>query len=250
MGNSPSRKKSSTSDQETPSKLPVVSDEELAEVADATKSSMEKPGGRSMEIVLSPATKKPIKRLYSANTSISDLTQEAIDEKLKGADDRRREHEAERLKNISAQLARVPVVQHEKEVREKVKMEAIQGNIESELCTAGKNMDKVSMFLMQIENAQKNLEMSLEAARLAAENNLGLDGNQENMEEMLNKIKEHQEKVRIVRESQEIMKPYVEQLQLNIQSMEKQGRELREKQNEQKRREEKVCRKQKLEQTP
>jgi len=248
MGNSPSRKKGSNSE-DTPSKLPVVSDEELAEVADATKSSMEKPGGRSMEIVLSPATKKPIKRLYSANTSISDLTQEAIDEKLKGADDRRREHEAERLKNISAQLARVPVVQHEKEVREKVKMEAIQGNIESELCTAGKNMDKVSMFLMQIENAQKNLEMSLEAARLAAENNLGLDGNQQ-MEQMLNKIKEHEEKVRIVRESQEILKPYVEELQLNIQSMEKQGRELREKQNEQKRREEKVCRKQKLEQTP
>jgi len=248
MGNSPSRKKGSTSSMDTPSKLPVVSDEELAEVADATKSSMEKPGGRSMEIVLSPATKKPIKRLYSANSSISDLTQEAIDEKLKGADDRRREHEAERLKNISAQLARVPVVQHEKEVREKVKMEAIQGNIESELCTAGQNMDKVSMFLMQIENAQKNLESSLEAARLAAENNLGCDNQQ--MEEMLNKIKEHEEKVRIVRASQEKMKPFVEELQLNIQSMEKQGRELREKQNEQKRREEKICRKQKLEQTP
>merc|ERR1719147_196603 len=122
-------------------------------------------------------------------------------------------------------------------------MEAIQGNIESELCTAGKNMDKVSMFLVQIENAQKNLEMSLEAARLAAENNLGADGNQQ-MEEMLNKIKEHEEKVRIVRESQEILKPYVEKLQLNIQSMEKQGRELREKQNEQKRREEKLREKQ------
>ena len=83
----------------------------------------------------------------------------------------------------------------------------------------------------KIEKAQKELEASLEAARLAAESSLNekMDKSEElknlQMEDMLRKIKEHQEHVEKVRNNQEEkLKPYVEELQVNIKAKEERAR--------------------------
>jgi len=82
----------------------------------------------------------------------------------------------------------------------------------------------------KIEKAQKELEASLEAARLAAEASLAekMDKTEElknlRMEDMLKKIKEHQEHVDQVRNNQEEM--FVE-LQTNIKAKEERAREVR-----------------------
>jgi hypothetical protein len=83
----------------------------------------------------------------------------------------------------------------------------------------------------KIEKAQKELEASLEAARLAAESSLNekMDKSEElknlQMEDMLRKIKEHQEHVETVRNNQEEkLKPYVEELQVNIKAKEERAR--------------------------
>ena len=85
--------------------------------------------------------------------------------------------------------------------------------------------------MTKIERAQKELETSLEAARLAAETSLTekMDKNEElkagQMEDMLKKIKEHQEHVSQVRNNQEEkLKPYVEELQSTIKAKEERAR--------------------------
>ena len=85
--------------------------------------------------------------------------------------------------------------------------------------------------MTKIEKAQKELEASLESARLAAEASLAekMDKSEElknlQMEDMLKKIKEHQEHVKDVRNNQEEkLKPYVEELQTNIKVKEERAR--------------------------
>merc|ERR1711962_469398 len=77
-----------------------VSEEQLAEIAQATKSLMEKPSGKSMEIVLSPAVKKQKSRVSPPTSPTSNVTQESIVQKLKGAEERRQSIESAKLKKI------------------------------------------------------------------------------------------------------------------------------------------------------
>jgi len=77
-----------------------VSEEQLAEIAQATKSLMEKPSGKSMEIVLSPAVKKQKSRVSPPTSPTSNVTQESIVQKLKDAEERRQSIESAKLKKI------------------------------------------------------------------------------------------------------------------------------------------------------
>merc|ERR1711936_1310856 len=77
-------------------------------------------------------------------------------------------------------------------------------------------------------------EASLEAARSAAEASIivKMDKSEEmknlQMEDMLKKIKEHQEHVKEVRSNQEeMLKPHVEKVQANIKAKEERARELK-----------------------
>ena len=92
---------------------------------------------------------------------------------------------------------------------------------------------QVSEHMGKIEKAQKELEASLEAARVAAEASINekmeKSGEMKNlqMEDMLKKIKEHQEHVKEVRNNQEeMLKPHVEKVQANIKAKEERARYL------------------------
>ena len=83
----------------------------------------------------------------------------------------------------------------------------------------------------KIEKAQKELEASLEAARVAAEASINekMEKSEEmknlQMEDMLKKIKEHQEHVKEVRSNQEeMLKPHVEKVQATIKAKEERAR--------------------------
>ena len=90
---------------------------------------------------------------------------------------------------------------------------------------------QVSEHMGKIEKAQKELEASLEAARVAAEASINekMEKSEEmknlQMEDMLKKIKEHQEHVKEVRSNQEEkLKPHVEKVHANIKAKEERAR--------------------------
>ena len=92
-------------------------------------------------------------------------------------------------------------------------------------------MFQVSEHMSKIERAQKELEASLEAARIAAEASINekMEKTEEmknlQMEEMLKKIKEHQQHVKEVRNNQEEkLKPHVEKVQASIKAKEERAR--------------------------
>ena len=92
-------------------------------------------------------------------------------------------------------------------------------------------MFQVSEHMSKIERAQKELEASLEAARIAAEASINekMEKTEEmknlQMEEMLKKIKEHQEHVKEVRNNQEKkLKPHVEKVKASIKAKEERAR--------------------------
>jgi len=212
----------------------------MAEVAAATKPLLDTKGGKSLEILLSPAVKKPKSRVSPPTSPTAALTQEAIQLRLKEAEGRKKSIEEERVKSLAAQLAKIDIAAQKREEVEKEKVEKIQEALESKLNAADENKakvlsdvkDKVSQHMSKIEKAQKELEASIEAARLAAETSLTekMDKNEElkslQMEETLKKIKEHQEHVEKVRNNQEEkLKPYVEDLQTNIRAKEERARQ-------------------------
>ena len=93
------------------------------------------------------------------------------------------------------------------------------------------HMFQVSEHMSKIERAQKELEASLEAARIAAEASINekMEKTEEmknlQMEEMLKKIKEHQQHVKEVRNNQEEkLKPHVEKVQASIKAKEERAR--------------------------
>ena len=89
----------------------------------------------------------------------------------------------------------------------------------------------MSEHMGKIEKAQKELEASLEAARVVAEASINekMEKSEEmknlQMEDMLKKIKEHQEHVKEVRSNQEEkLKPHVEKVHANIKAKEERAR--------------------------
>merc|ERR1712013_30211 len=196
-------------------------------------------GGKSLEIVLSPAVKKPKSRV-SPPTSPSAPTQESIEQKLKGAEERKKIIETDRIKSLANQLAKIDLAQQKREESEKAKADKIKAN-EAKLHAADEKKskvlaevkDKMSEHMVKIEKAQKELEASVEAARMAAE--ASLNEKMEvmknlQMEDMLKKIKEHQEHVKEVKSNQEeMLKPHVEKVHATIKAKEERAREIREK---------------------
>merc|ERR1719158_954372 len=96
-----------------------VSEEQLAEIAQATKSLMEKPSGKSMEIVLSPAVKKQKSRVSPPTSPTANVTQESIVQKLKNAEERRQSIESAKMQILTSKLAKITIAQQKKEEVEK-----------------------------------------------------------------------------------------------------------------------------------
>jgi len=208
----------------------------------ATKPLLDTKGGKSLEIVLSPAVKKPKSRV-SPPTSPSAPTQESIEQKLKEAEERKKIIETDRIKSLANQLAKIDLAQQKREESEKAKADKIKAN-EAKLHAADEKKskvladvkDKMSEHMGKIEKAQKELEASVEAARMAAEASLNEKMEKMEvmknlqMEDMLKKIKEHQEHVKEVKSNQEeMLKPHVEKVHATIKAKEERAREIREK---------------------
>jgi len=219
---------------------PKASEEEMAEVEAASKEILDTPGGKALDIMLSPAVKKPRSRVSAPPTSPPTLA--SIDHKLKGAEERKKIIETERVRSLENHLAKIDIAQQKKEESENVKAEKINKANEARLHAADEKKakglvnikDKVSEHMSKIERAQKELESSLEAARIAAEVSIAekMEKSEEkknlHMEEMLKKIKEHQEHVREVHSNQEEkLKPHVEKVQASIKAKEERAREIR-----------------------
>jgi len=227
--------------QPTPERpFPHVSEEEMAEVEAATKQLLDTRGGKALEIVLSPAAVTKPRSRVSPPTSPTAPTLASIDHKLKEAEERKKNIGTERIKNLVSQLAKIEIAQQKREESEKVKAEKIKAS-EAKLHAADEKKakyladvkDKVSEHIGKIEKAQKELEASLEAARSAAEASIivKMDKSEEmknlQMEDMLKKIKEHQEHVKEVRSNQEEkLKPHVEKVQANIKAKQERAREV------------------------
>jgi len=226
-----------------PDEIIPVSSEDLATIEAATKDKREKDGGLKYDVVLSPAVKKAPK-LTDASPA---PTEEEINRKLKDAEERRISLDNLRMKNLTAQLARIEIAQQKKEDIVQEKSTKAAEILTTKLTTAEEKRekqlqevkDKVGEHMGKIEKAQKELELSLEAAKVAAEAQLSekMDQHQkkrdEEMEEMLKKIKDHQEKVSNVRSNQEErLKPYVAELETSINQKFDRARAAKERQDE------------------
>jgi len=219
-----------------------VTEEELEEVASATRPLADRKGGKSLEIVLSPAIKKgPKSRISPPVSPTANLTQESIKKRLQDAEERRLSIGDLKVQSLSAQLAKIQIVQAKKDAQEREMAEQIKEKLQTKLSTADENRSsyledmksKVSEHMSKIEKAQKELEAQIEAARQAAEASLTEKStkSEENknfqMESILSKLKEHQEYVDKVRNNQEeMLKPKVEELEAKIKAKEERSKEL------------------------
>jgi len=234
------------------------SEEEIAEIEAVAKELLETRGGKALDITLSPALNKPRSRV-SPPTSPTPPTLASIDQKLREAEERKKNIETQRIMNLETQLAKIDIAQQKKEESERAKAEEILRANEARLQAADEKKArglfnvrvKVSEHMHKIEMAQERLEASLEAARIAAEASIyekrekSVEMKNLQMEDMLRKIKDHQEHVKEVRSNQEnMLRPHVEKVQASIREKEERAREIlvrketeqREKQAEQTRR--------------
>jgi len=213
----------------TPSKS--TSDHLMPEdVEAALQSQGSAPGGIVMDIVLTPARKEgpgPVLGLQSSTSSAPPL-----EDRLSAAESRRAAIDTAKVANLSERLAKVEIVKMKKEelvaekaMKVKEEMEAkLEKTEENRVAQLVETKERLGEHLARVEKAQKNLEIQTEAARVAAEIAIkekmtkAEENKDEQMEIMLKKIKEHEEYVRKVKESQETrLKPYLAELEVNIQ---------------------------------
>jgi len=183
-----------------------------------------------MDIVLTPAL-KPAPLSRSAASSPAPSTAEDIEEKLSAAESRRKAMESLKMESLSSRLARLETVQAKKEeivveksVKTKSELEArLKSGEDSRQAQLAGTKEKVSEHLAKVEKTQKELEVQNEAARLSVEFAIHAkmmkaeENKEEHMEEMMKKIKEHEDYVNKVRANQENrLKPYLEELGVNI----------------------------------
>jgi len=188
----------------------------VEDVEAAVKEKQTTPGGMKLNIVLSPAINTlSIKSPKSASASPS--TRREIDEKLSAAASRREVLDKLRANNIHNLLAKVDTVQTKKEelVAEKCqkskeilesKLEAGERNREAVMA---KNKEKMGEELAKVERTQRELEIQMEADRVAkdcalkAKLSKAQEKRDEQMEEIKKKIKEQGEKAVEVRSMQD-----------------------------------------------
>jgi len=237
----------------TPTKAPDAADEEpdspkpdlkateedLALVEAVSKTLRDTTGGKSLEIVLSPAVKKPKSRVSPPTSPTSN--QVTIAKKLQDAEERKQVLEQEKLQKLTAKLGKIPNVQEMKEKKIAEKSEMAKEKLESKLNNAEENKkkhieevkDKVSEHTAKIEKAQLALEAAIEAAKEATK--AGLDEKMskneekknEQLREMMNALTEHSERIKNVRNNmEEKMKPKAQQILEHMTKKEEAARDL------------------------
>jgi len=182
-----------------------------------------------MDIVLTPAL-KPVPTSRSVNSSPAPSMAD-LEEKLSAAECRRVAMESLRAQNLSSKLAKVEQVKMKKEelvteksLKTKAELETkLKTGEEKRMALLSETKEKLSDHLAKVERAQKELEVQTEAARLSVEFALHAkmmkaeENKDEKMEELMRKIKEHEEYVSKVRVNQEKkLKPYFEELEINL----------------------------------
>jgi len=197
---------------ESPVKAPevVVSADEIASIEAAATLPESKEAGLRYDVVLSPA----VKSVPKLTPSSSPMTEDALNKKLKEAEDRRKSLDNLRMKNLTDQLAKVEIAQQKREeIETEVKAKAAE-KLNEKLVTAEENKnaqikamkDKLSDHMDKIDKAQKEIEAQLETYKSKTECQLTekLEAADENRakenQEMLNKIREHLETVQKVKD--------------------------------------------------
>merc|ERR1712106_44558 len=101
-----------------------VSEEELASVEAVSKTLRDTTGGKSLEIMLSPAVKKPKSRVSPPTSPTGN--QETLAKKLQEAEERKQVLEQEKLQKLAAKLGKISNVQEKKEEKIAEKSELIR----------------------------------------------------------------------------------------------------------------------------
>jgi len=235
-----------------------VSADEIASIEAAATLPESKEAGLRYDVVLSPA----VKSVPKLTPSSSPMTEDALNKKLKEAEDRRKSLDNLRMKNLTDQLAKVEIAQQKREeIETEVKAKAAE-KLNEKLVTAEENKnaqikamkDKLSDHMDKIDKAQKEIEAQLETYKSKTECQLTekLEAADENRakenQEMLNKIREHLENVEKVKdqvpnqaELEESMKEKIKlRMERATQLKEKHEEQIRERLAQQKRRAELV----------
>jgi len=224
-----------------------VSEEVLAIVESAAKNLKDTTGGKSLEIVLSPAIKKPKSRVSPPTSPTSN--QETLAKKLQEAEDRKKSLDLEKKQKISANLEKVNMAKDKREFEQEKASAQKKKEIESKLCKAEEKREKylddvkekVSEHTAKIEKAQQALEAAIEAAKEAAKEAVEkkMTKTEENknmqMEEMLSALKDHSDHVKSVRSNMEKIVPKAQQILENIAKKEESAKELKAKQEAERR---------------
>jgi len=222
-----------------------VSEEEVASVEAVSKKMKETVGGTSIEIVLSPAIKKPKSRISPPTSPTANLSEEAIAKKLAEAEERKQSLEQEKLQKLAANLEKISLAQEKKEKKQEKfaaevleKIESKQGQAEELRKKQMVDMkEKVSEHSLKIEKAQRELEAAIEAAKVETQAAIDkkMNNYEENknvqLEEMLTALKDHSERIKNVRTNMEdLMKPKAQLIIENIAKKDEVSRELKAKQ--------------------
>ena len=175
-------------------------------------------------VSISVSVSTPHRRSVSQSSSPAPL-----EHRLSAAEARRAALDVVRVKNISEQLAKMEAVRGRREEQEQERSSRTKEELEAKLekteekrnAQLAVTKEKLVEHLARVERAQQELEVSTEAARLAAEFALTAkmmraeENKDEQLEEMLGKIKEHEAYVARVRANQEErLKPYFAELEV------------------------------------
>jgi len=219
-----------------------VTEEEMASVEAAATKIRDSLGGTSLEIVLSPAIKKPKSRV---SPPTSPGGEQNLAKKLQDAEERKAGLEQDKLQKLAAKLEKITIAKEKKEKKQEEfsakvleKISSKQGHAEELRKKQNEEIkDKVSEHAAKIEKAQQALEAAIEDAKEATKAAIEKKMNQveekkgEQLEEMLAALKDHSERVQNVRSNLEVqMKPKAQQIVENMAKKEQAARELKAKQ--------------------
>jgi len=217
-----------------------VTEEDMASVEAAATKIRDSLGGTSLEIVLSPAIKKPKSRVSPPTSPAGN--EQNLAKKLQEAEERKAELEQDKLQKLAAKLEKITIAKEKKEKKAEEFSAKVLEKIESKQCHAEELRkkqneeikDKVSEHAAKIEKAQQALEAAIEDAKEATKTAIEKKMNQveekksEQLEEMLTALKDHSERVQNVRSNMELqMKSKAQQIVENMAKKEQAAKELK-----------------------
>jgi len=187
------------------------------DVEAAVKEEQRAPGGLKMDIVLSPALTKssPKPNPYPS----SPHTQAELETKQQAVISRKEMLTQLRAKSISSQLAKVEEAKQKREEINTVKSTKSKEVLETKLEVQERNRatllqqqkEKMAEEVAKVERATRELEIQMEASRVAAECTIkakltkAQENRDEQLEETKKKMKEHDQYIAEVRQSQNKM---------------------------------------------